>query len=126
MLPHQIGVNAFNQVLRIGQENGILWDNRSAMSYSDHVLRMPEETNMRVDKTTMSVSLENRSPFLDYKVVEYVMPLPFNKKTTFRNEKRLLKLAFGDIVPENVLKCKKDGWISPYYYWMRGLLWPEM
>lgn len=100
-------------------------DNRDVMLYTDLKLWIAEENNMRMDKAMMSVGVENRAPFLDYKLVEYAMAIPFSIKAGWRKEKRLLKEAFFDYLPAYVNKRKKWGWHSPLYYWLKDDMWLE-
>lgn len=100
-------------------------DNLDAMLYTDLMLWITEENNMRMDKTTMAVGLETRAPFLDYRLVEYVMSIPFSIKAGWKREKHLLKSAFSDLLPKEILKRKKMGWQSPVFYWLRDDLWDD-
>lgn len=94
-------------------------DNRDAMCLADLCLWIAEESNMRVDKATMSASVESRSPFLDYELVEYAMSIPFRYKSGLGREKWLLRRTFADVVPDFIGKRRKRGWLSPSYHWLR-------
>src|SRR5213593_2811306 len=50
------------------------------MTFIDLKLRLPELLLMRVDKMTMATAVEARVPFLDHKLVEYVMTIPQDRK----------------------------------------------
>ncbi|MGH7427900.1 MAG: asparagine synthase (glutamine-hydrolyzing), partial [Candidatus Methylomirabilaceae bacterium] len=50
------------------------------MTYNEFKLRLPELLLMRVDKITMSTSVEARVPFLDHKLVEFTMGIPMEYK----------------------------------------------
>lgn len=72
----------------------------------------------RNDRMTMGASIECRTPFLDYRLVEQLAATP----TTFLAEKghgkKLLRIALGDRLPEAVLKAPKWGFGVP---WSRHL-----
>ena len=69
------------------------------------------------DKLSMANSLESRVPFLDIDLVNYVIGIDPNLKFTKDNGKLLLKDAIKNLVPDNVLKNPKVGFIPPVEYW---------
>lgn len=95
------------------------------LSSVDLGLWIAEESNMRVDKMSMAHALEVRAPFLDYNLVELAMSIPFDQKAGLIGGKRLLKEAFADLLPVEVLKRPKWGWLSPVYYWLKDQLWDD-
>lgn len=62
----------------------------------------------RKDRMTMGATIEARVPFADTKLVEYLWNLPFDYKYRDGKEKYLLKYAFKDIIPDEVLNRKKN------------------
>ena len=54
------------------------------MTLIDLQIRLPELLLMRMDKLVMQSSIEARVPFLDHKLIEFVLSIPeniiFNKK----------------------------------------------
>ncbi len=92
------------------------------MSYIDSSIVLPDIFLEKVDRSTMSASIEARVPFLDNDLVEYVMRIPGNQKVSMGRKKYLLKLALKDIVPKDVLFGKKTGFSVPYGYWLRTSL----
>ncbi len=87
------------------------------MSYLDLKLRLPELLLMRVDKMSMGVSLEGRVPFLDHKFVEFCMSIPESVKTRHGILKYILKKAVRGVVPDELLRRKKQGFGVPVYEW---------
>lgn len=90
------------------------------MIYNEFKLRLPELLLMRVDKITMSESLEARVPFLDHNLVEFTMGIPESWKTRNGMSKYLLKRAVEDILPEEVIYRKKMGFGAPMAEWLKG------
>ena len=88
------------------------------MSYLDLNLRLPELLLMRVDKMSMAVALEARVPFLDHKFVELAMSIPENIKIKNGESKYILKKAVRNILPENIIYRKKQGFGVPVYEWL--------
>ncbi len=48
----------------------------TALIYQEFQLRLPELLLMRVDKISMSTSIEARVPFLDHRLVEFTVHIP--------------------------------------------------
>jgi asparagine synthase (glutamine-hydrolysing) len=90
------------------------------MIYNEFKLRLPELLLMRVDKITMSVSLEARVPFLANKLVEFSMDIPMEPKTHNDTAKHLLKKAVEGIIPDEIIHRKKMGFGAPMSQWLKG------
>lgn len=84
------------------------------------LLQLPNHLLMKVDKGSMSASIEARVPYLDRKVVEFVYNLPreyklrgkvFSNKAT--NEKHILREVAKKYLPENLANRKKRGFMLP-------------
>jgi asparagine synthase (glutamine-hydrolysing) len=88
-------------------------------SYLDLKLRLAEMLLMRTDKITMSVGLEARVPFLDYKLVEFVTSLPLSIKVPGWDPKHLLKSALRGIVPDQIIQRPKQIFFAPVNLWLR-------
>jgi asparagine synthase (glutamine-hydrolysing) len=89
------------------------------MTYIDLKLRLPELLLMRVDKMTMATSVEARVPFLDHKLVEYVMSIPQTNKVPRRLPKYLLKKAVAGIIPAEIIDRPKQGFGVPVAEWFQ-------
>ncbi|NEP09734.1 MAG: asparagine synthase (glutamine-hydrolyzing) [Symploca sp. SIO2C1] len=92
------------------------------MSYLDLNQRLPELLLMRVDKMSMGVSLEGRVPFLDHKFVELAMSIPTKIKTKNGTLKHILKQSVQGLIPDELIKRKKQGFGVPVYEWLFGRL----
>jgi asparagine synthase (glutamine-hydrolysing) len=62
----------------------------------------------RKDRMTMRASIEARVPFSDHNLIEYLWNVPWKYKFHENREKGLLREAFKDIMPEEVLYRKKN------------------
>ncbi|MGH9679782.1 MAG: asparagine synthase (glutamine-hydrolyzing), partial [Candidatus Acidiferrales bacterium] len=87
------------------------------MTYLDLNLRLPELLLMRVDKMSMAVGLEARVPFLDHKFVELAMSIPQSVKTRNGTLKHILKKAVRNVIPDELIDRKKQGFGVPVYEW---------
>lgn len=65
------------------------------------------------DRMLMANSVEGRFPFLDREVVELANALPSRHKLFGLDEKYLLKQAFGDLVPDEILHRPKQPYRAP-------------
>src|SRR2546422_1885588 len=89
----------------------------SWMTYLDLNLRLPELLLMRVDKMSMGVSLEARVPFLDHKFVELALGIPEAVKTRHGILKYILKKSVRNLVPQELMDRRKQGFGVPIYEW---------
>ena len=76
----------------------------------------------KMDRACMHVSLENRAPFIDKRILTLAMNLSDELKVKGTNKKVLLKEAFKDILPAETLKFRKSGFGVPTDYWFRNEL----
>jgi asparagine synthase (glutamine-hydrolysing) len=80
------------------------------------------------DRNSMAFSLEARTPFLDYRLVEFCFGLPFGFKIQAGQTKRLLRRSMAGMIPQAVLERQdKMGFPTPCAQWFRGPLkgWVE-
>ncbi len=69
---------------------------------------------VRADKSAMAFSVECRFPFLDYRLVEYAINLPYDYKTKFGLTKYVLREALKDLLPAEVYNRRdKIGFAIP-------------
>jgi asparagine synthase (glutamine-hydrolysing) len=84
---------------------------------------------MTEDRASSHVGMENRSPFLDHRLVEFAFSLPDSLKIS-RNDgtyttKYLLRKAFEDVLPPMITwRLDKVGYPSPVSKWLNGELSP--
>lgn len=89
--------------------------------YVELYQRLSEILLMRVDKIGMAHSIEARVPFLDYRLIEFMMRIPPEQKIKEKNHtKHLLKKAVEGILPDNIINRKKQGFWAPVEEWMRN------
>lgn len=70
------------------------------------------------DQMSMAVALEVRVPFLDYKLVEYVLGV--NDKHKFPiTPKKLLVDSLQDLLPPEIINRTKMGFVLPWPVWMK-------
>lgn len=89
-------------------------------------LWLENNSNVKVDRASMYNSIEVRSPFLDYRIIEFARSLPFKYRHLSRNRKRLLKDILKKYIPENLFDIQKKGFSIPLKKWTRKELKPEL
>lgn len=87
------------------------------MSYIDLKIWLGESLLSKVDRISMRNSLEVRTPFLDYNLVNYLFSVDSNIKIGDTN-KYLLKKIAHKYIPETIINRKKKGFNSPFNEWL--------
>lgn len=82
-------------------------------------VRLPELLLMRIDRFSLSNSVEARVPFLDPALVDFVYGLPPAYKLHRGETKVVLRRAVGDLVPDWVLARPKQGFGAPVVSWLQ-------
>lgn len=83
---------------------------------------LPDDIFVKVDTASMMHSLEARAPFADHALMEFSARLPGSLKVRGGKGKYLLKRAFADVLPAEILERKKKGFASPTRGWFAGPL----
>lgn len=72
------------------------------------------------DRNSMAHSVESRLPYLDYRVVEFLLSLPVNQKIRNGLTKWVLRNASEGLIPEEVRQRRdKIGFSTPEETWLR-------
>lgn len=93
---------------------------------SDMRMVLCQDMLMKVDLMSMGNSLEVRTPFLDHHLVDYAFKIPFEYKMKDGVKKRILRDAFKDEIPSNLLQKPKHGFEVPLLNWFRTELASEL
>jgi asparagine synthase (glutamine-hydrolysing) len=72
------------------------------------------------DRDSMAHSIECRVPFLDHRIVEFVMGCPEEYKIKHGITKRILRKFMGDKLPEKIAqRTDKMGYVTPEEVWVK-------
>lgn len=88
-------------------------------------LWLENDSNVKVDRASMAYSVEVRSPFLDYRIIEYARSLPMSYRYQKGRQKRILRDILNDYIPEAIFNQPKQGFAVPINEWMRNELKDE-
>ena len=83
---------------------------------------MADDILQKVDRATMSISLEGREPFLDQRLIEFVARLPTDFKYRNGQGKYILKDIVHKYVPKQLMERPKMGFGVPLEKWLRAEL----
>ena len=86
----------------------------------DYKTYLPDDILVKVDRASMSVSLEGREPFLDHRLIEFVAQLPEELKIKNGDKKYLLKQIVHEYVPKELMERPKMGFGIPVFNWLRN------
>lgn len=79
---------------------------------------LPDQVLAFVDFLSMDHSVEVRSPFLDYRLVEFVSTIPGSMKINNGIVKDILKKSVKDLLPNGITERPKEGFVLPIFNWM--------
>jgi asparagine synthase (glutamine-hydrolysing) len=83
----------------------------------------------RLDSPSMTASVEARVPFVDHKLIEFVLQVPTELKIQlarpdqeeFQSSKLILRQAFKEVIPDRIRTRKKVGFPVPLGEWLNRL-----
>ena len=79
---------------------------------------VPDNYLQKVDKASMAYALEVRSPFLDYRFVEFSQRIPTGQKVDLFKSKKLMKELTKGIIPDEIRHRKKMPFSPPLHDWI--------
>lgn len=100
------------------------YDPLSYMMAVDYQTYMIDDILHKVDRATMSASLEGREPFLDQNIIEWVAQLPSDYKYHQGQKKYILKEIVHKHVPREMMNRPKMGFAVPIANWLSHELKP--
>lgn len=84
----------------------------------DYQTYLVDDIMQKVDRATMTVSLEGREPYLDHRVIEWAATLPDEYKYNNGQKKYILKEILHQYVPKDMMDRPKMGFAIPIAEWM--------
>ena len=94
------------------------YDSLSFMMATDYQTYMVDDILQKVDRATMSISLEGREPFLDQHIIEWAAQLPSDFKYHNGQKKYILKQIVHQYIPKEMMERPKMGFGIPVQDWL--------
>jgi asparagine synthase (glutamine-hydrolysing) len=92
------------------------------MMVIDYQTYMVDDILQKVDRATMSVSLEGREPFLDQEIIEWAAQIPSEYKYYNGQKKYILKQIIHKYIPKEIMERPKMGFGIPIENWLSNEL----
>jgi len=90
------------------------------LMYLNHKLTLPDDMLVKTDRMSMAHSIEIRTPFLDYRLIEYMARVDKDVKMRNFERKSILRHTVGRKLPKGILKAPKKGFSVPLRYWFKN------
>jgi asparagine synthase (glutamine-hydrolysing) len=103
----------------------LLKDNYTPLAYMmavDYQTYLHDDILQKVDRASMSVSLEAREPFLDHRIIEWAARLPDDYKYNKGIKKYMIREIVHQYVPKEMMDRPKMGFAIPIEKWLSGPL----
>ena len=97
-------------------------DDLSYMMAIDYKTYMLDDILQKVDRASMTVSLEGREPFLDQHIIEFAAQLPSDYKLHKGIKKYPLRQIVHQYVPQQMMERPKMGFGIPIADWLKNEL----
>lgn len=97
-------------------------DSLSKLLFLDTRTMLPDNLLLFNDKLTMANSIENRVPYLDIDLVNYLETLPIHLKLKGQMGKYIHKKASEAWLPKSIIHRKKRGFETPVGDWFKNEL----
>ena len=94
-------------------------DNFYKLMYFNFKHDLPNDYLVKVDRMSMAHSLETRLPFLDFRLIEYMVRVDKDIKLQGWERKSILRKTIGKNLPPSILSAPKRGFVVPMREWFQ-------
>ncbi len=84
----------------------------------DYQTYLVDDILQKVDRASMTVSLEGRDPFLDHRIIEWAARLPDHYKYYKGSKKHIIKEIVHEYIPKELMDRPKMGFAIPIENWL--------
>jgi len=92
------------------------------MRFVDQALTLPEGIHTKLDRSSMAVGLELRTPLLDHRLLALSWRMPLDWHADAKVGKKLLRMLVSEQAPPDIASRRKQGFDVPISAWLRGPL----
>lgn len=117
---HQINIKSNLDYKNIWLKDNLKFEEK--MMYTDMHTFLQDDILCKVDRTSMSCSLEVRTPFLHKHVIEESLKMPLEYKIKNKQGKYILKHILQKHIPKDITDRPKKGFVMPLNNWIAGPL----
>ncbi len=117
-----IGTNETESCFKLAGQQVENYSIPNKMMFTDISIYLPDNILTKVDRASMSVSLETRVPLLDHRIAEFAWKLPFSEKYRDGQGKHILRKILYKYVPREIIDRPKKGFGMPIEEWLTGPL----
>ncbi len=89
------------------------------MMWHDQNHYLPDDIMVKVDRAAMAHSLETRAPFLDHRLIDFVISCPREFVRNVQSPKKIIKDLLSEYVPRHLSERPKMGFGIPIYEWFK-------
>jgi asparagine synthase (glutamine-hydrolysing) len=114
-IPEQTG-----ELVLAGFEDALAWDRLASQMRCDLRFYLAENILPKIDAMSMANSLETRVPYLDNEVLELALAIPSGLKLRRGVRKWILRKAFAECLPREILRRGKEGFSMPMKNWLNN------
>jgi len=88
--------------------------------FGDIQIILQSDLLVKMDIATMAASVEGRSPLLDHRLIEFTASLPDGYRIHRGQLKSLLRDAYAEQLPKEVIRGRKRGFEIPLQQWLEN------
>jgi asparagine synthase (glutamine-hydrolysing) len=114
------GVDSFDAAARPWFDEAQHFDRVNQALYLDMQLLLSGNNLVKPDRMGMAVSIEARTPFLDWRMMEFAFRSPGDTKLYGGDKKHWYKRAAGPLIGEDLAQRRKQMFTVPIGDWFRG------
>jgi len=90
------------------------------LMYLNFKFDLPNDYLVKVDRMSMANSLETRAPFLDYRLIEFMVKVDKGVKMQGWERKSILRKTIGKQLPVELMNAPKKGFGAPLREWFKN------
>ncbi len=132
MKGHSLWINPEFSSAYADRQAQVVYEQRFPSSLANHMAAYLQRSSLPAllhheDRNSMAFSIESRLPFLDMRVVEFLVRLPPRLKLQNGLSKVILRQAMRNVLPEPIrMRTDKMGFVTPQDQWLRESWRPDI